>query len=75
MLRINRNKHYNHSLEKNCRRQLISSYINFQFDKSSEVDERSGVDRNFVKLEDESSVVVENTGLKQAVVYQRVFSH
>ena len=28
MLRINRNKHYNHSLEKNCRRQLISSLSN-----------------------------------------------
>ena len=27
MLRINRNKHYNHSLEKNCRRQLISSFL------------------------------------------------
>ena len=28
------------------------------------VDENSGVDRNSVKLVDESSVVVENTGLK-----------
>ena len=53
----------------------VQYYINFQFDESSEVDKRSGVDRNFVKLEDESSVVVENTGLTQAVVYQRVFSH
>ena len=44
------------------------------------VDENSGVDRNSVKLVDESSVVVQNTGLKlegldeKAVVDQRVFS-
>ena len=44
------------------------------------VDENSGVDRNSVKLVDESSVVVQNTGLKlegldeKAAVDQRVFS-
>ena len=44
------------------------------------VDKNLGVDRNSVKLVDESSVVVENTGLKlegldeKAVVYQRLFS-
>ena len=43
------------------------------------VDKNSGVDRNSVKLVDESSVVVENTGLKlegldeKAVVYQKCF--
>ena len=45
-----------------------------------EVDKNSGVDRNSVKLVDESSVVVQNTSLnlegldKKAVVDQRVFS-
>ena len=45
-----------------------------------EVDKNSGVDRNSVKLVDESSVVVQNTGLKlegldeKAMVDQRVFS-
>ena len=44
------------------------------------VDENSVVDRNSIKLVDESSVVVENTGLKleevdeKTVVYQSVFS-
>ena len=44
------------------------------------VDKNAVVDRNSVKLVDESSVVVENTGLKleeldeKAVVYQSVFS-
>ena len=44
------------------------------------VDENSVVDRNSIKLVDESSVVVQNTGLKlegldeKAVVDQRVFS-
>jgi hypothetical protein len=44
------------------------------------VDENSVVDRNSMKLVDESSVVVENTGLKleevdeKTVVYQSVFS-
>jgi hypothetical protein len=44
------------------------------------VDENSVVDRNSIKLVDESSVVVENTGLKleevdeKTVVYQIVFS-
>ena len=44
------------------------------------VDENSVVDRNFIKLVDESSVVVENSGLKleevdeKTVVYQSVFS-
>ena len=33
-------------------------------DESSEVDKNAGVDRNSVKLVYESSVVVENTGLK-----------
>ena len=46
--------------------------------RSSEVDKNSGVDRNSVKLVDESSV--QNTGLKlegldkKTVVDQRVFS-
>ena len=59
----------------------VQYYINFQLDESSEVDKNSGVDRNSVKLVDESSVVVQNTGLKlegldeKAVVDQRVFSH
>ena len=44
------------------------------------VDENSVVDRNSIKLVDESSVVVKNTGLKleevdeKTVVYQSVFS-
>ena len=44
------------------------------------VDENSVVDRNSIKLVDESSVVVENTGLnleevdEKTVVYQSVFS-
>jgi hypothetical protein len=44
------------------------------------VEENSVVDRNSIKLVDESSVVVENTGLKleevdeKTVVYQSVFS-
>ena len=44
------------------------------------VDENSVVDRNSIKLVDESSVVVENTGLKleevdeKTVVYQSVVS-
>jgi hypothetical protein len=44
------------------------------------VDENSVVDRNSIKLVDESSVVVENTGLKleevdeKTVVYQSVSS-
>ena len=48
-------------------------------DESSEVDKNAGVDRNCVKLVDESSVVVENTGLmlegldEKAVVYQKCF--
>ena len=47
---------------------------------SSEVDESSVEDISSVKLVDESSVLVENTGLKleeldeKAVVYQSVFS-
>ena len=51
----------------------------FLIDKISEVEENAGVDRNSVKLVDESSVVVENTGLKlealhkKAVVYQKCF--
>ena len=45
------------------------------------VDKNSVVDRNSAKLVDESSVVVQNTGLKlegldeKAAVDQRVFSH
>ena len=48
--------------------------------RSSEVDKNSGVDRNSVKLVDESSVIVQNTGLKlegldkKAAVERRVFS-
>ena len=44
------------------------------------VDENSVVNRNSIKLVDESSVVVQNTGLKleevdkKTVVYQSVFS-
>jgi hypothetical protein len=44
------------------------------------VDKNSVVDRNSIKLVDESSVVVENTGLKleevdeKTAVYQSVFS-
>ena len=51
-----------------------------QFYKGSEVDENSVVDISSVKLVDESSVLVKNTGLKmkeldkKAVVYQSVFS-
>ena len=54
--------------------------MNIQLAESSEGDKRSGVDRNSVKLVDESSVVVQNTSLnlegldKKAVVDQRVFS-
>ena len=58
----------------------VQYYIKTQLDESSEVEENSGVDRNSVKFVDESSVVVQNTGLKlegldeKAVVDQRVFS-
>ena len=36
------------------------------------VDKNSVSDRNSVKLVDESSVVVENSGLEKAVVYQSI---
>ena len=58
----------------------VQYYIKTQLDESSEIDENSGVDRNSVKLVDECSVVVQNTGLKlegldeKTVVDQRVFS-
>ena len=58
----------------------IQYYIKTQLDESSEVDKNSGVDRNSVKIVDENSVVVQNTGLnlegldEKAVVDQRVFS-
>ena len=59
----------------------VQYYIKIQLDESSEVDKNSGVDRNFEKLVDKSSVVVQNTGLKleeldeKAAVDQRVFSY
>ena len=58
----------------------VQYFIKSQLDESSEVDENSVVDISSVKLVDESSVLVENTGLKleeldeKAVVYQSVFS-
>ena len=58
----------------------LFSIISSQLDESSEVDKNSVVDISSVKLVDESSVIVENTGLKleeldeKAVVYQSVFS-
>ena len=58
----------------------VQHYTKSQFYGSSEVDENSVVDISSVKLVDESSVLVENTGLKleeldeKAVVYQSVFS-
>ena len=58
----------------------VQYYIKSQLDESSEVDENLVVDVSSVKLVGESSVIVENTGLKleeleeKAVVYQSVFS-
>ena len=58
----------------------VQYFIKSQLDESSEVDENSVVDLSSIKLVDESSVLVENTGLKleeldeKAVVYQSVFS-
>ena len=58
----------------------IHYYVKIQLDKSSEVDKNSVVDIISIKRVDESSVLVENTGLKleeldeNAVVYQSVVS-
>ena len=58
----------------------VQYYTKRQFYESSEVDENSVVDISSVKLVDESSVLVKNTGLKleeldeKAVVDQSVFS-
>ena len=57
----------------------VQYYTKSQFYESSEVDKNSIVDISSVKLVDESSVLVENTGLKleeldkKAAVYQSVF--
>ena len=58
----------------------VQYYVKIQLDESSEVDENSVVDISSKKLVDESSVLVENTGLQleeldeKAVVDQSVFS-
>ena len=55
-------------------------YTKSQFYESSDVDKNSVLVIRSVKLVDESSVLVENTGLKleeldeKAIVYQSVFS-